>query len=296
MISVIGDVMLDEFWFGRITRLTPESENTPIVKIDKKDRALGGAANVALNISKLGEPVTLHGLVGADWTGQIVINLLKESNIPFNYVLDKSISTTNKIRVYNGEQYLYRIDVEDKAQNFQKDVAASLSKDIVVLSDYNKGTITDPQKIINESKLVFVDPKKDLLSYKGAFVLKPNFKEFLDWSLLSAKNSIEDFVYANYFELIEARRRLNVENLVITAGKEGCLLITEKVRLFKAPKTDEVDVTGAGDTFLAGLVCKYKETEDIKQAVRYANLVASTAVSKKGTSYVTDEEASKRFR
>lgn len=290
MISVIGDVMLDEFWFGEVHRNSPESAGTPIVKISNKEVSLGGAANVALNIHKLGESVSLHGILGYDDYRNQVIELLKTEGLSFNYVLDKTIPTTRKIRVYNRGIYLYRSDIECKAKDFQKDIQVGLSSDYVVISDYNKGTIRNAQKIIESCKYSFVDPKAPLEYYKNAFVLKPNFKEFIEWSGLTPEQSIEEFIYANYFELIKIRERLNVSNLIITAGAEGCILVTEKVRLFKAPKVDEIDVTGAGDSFLAGLVCKYKETNNIINAIKFANLVASIAVSKKGTAYVTKQE------
>lgn len=290
MISVIGDVMLDEFWFGEIYRNSPESDNTPIIKINSKKASLGGAANVALNIHKLGEEVNLHGILGYDSSKDSILDMLKTENLSFTYVLDRSTPTTRKIRVYDRNKYLYRSDIEGYAKDFQKDIQVGLSSNYVVISDYNKGAIKDAQKIISSCKYSFVDPKAPLEHYKNAFVLKPNFKEFIEWSGLTPEQPIEEFIYTNYFELIKIRERLNVMNLIVTAGSEGCILITEKVRLFKAVKAEEIDVTGAGDSFLAGLVCKFKETNDIIQAVKFGNLVASIAVSKKGTVYVTRQE------
>lgn len=290
MISVIGDVMLDEFWFGEVHRKSPENANTPIVKVNNKKASLGGAANVALNIHKLEQKVNLLGILGNDTSKDSILELIEKENLSFTYAIDKNTPTTRKIRVFDNSTYLYRTDIEGCAQDFQKFLQDDMSKEYVVISDYNKGTIKDAQKIIDYCKYSFVDPKAPLDYYKNAFVLKPNFKEFIEWSGLTSEYTIEAFIHTNYFNLVNIRKNLKVEYLIITAGSEGCILVTEKVRHFKADKVEEVDVTGAGDTFLAGLVCKFKETNDIVKAVKFANLVASIAVSKKGTAYVTKQE------
>jgi D-beta-D-heptose 7-phosphate kinase/D-beta-D-heptose 1-phosphate adenosyltransferase len=293
MIAVIGDVMLDEFWFGETTRFTPENQNTPIVKLSNIDKRLGGAANVALNISKLNQKVKLFGVVGEDEAGTDVKNLLDKYNLN-SFIIKKSCKTTRKIRVYANKTYTTRIDVEERIQYNQEQLLQSIKKynaEYLVLSDYNKGAIQDAKSIIQNCELkTFVDPKSALENYSGSFVLKPNLSEFSSWANLTQSFDIESFIYDNYFELIKSRNRLKVENLIITCGEDGCLLVTEKVRLFKAPSTKTVDVTGAGDTFLAALVCKFKETDSIIKAIQYANLVASIAVSKKGTAYVESSE------
>lgn len=293
MIAVIGDLMLDELWFGTVTRFTPESTNTPILGINNIDKRLGGAANVALNISKLKEQVKLFGIVGNDEAALDIKKLLSVNNIP-NAILTKSITTTRKIRLYSDKNYYSRIDVEERVKYNQQELINTLNLDSpthIVLSDYNKGTIQYPLEIItNTSAKVFSDPKSELENYSGSFVLKPNLNEFINWSNLKTSMYIEDFIHKNYFELIKARNSLCVENLIITCGEDGCILVTEKVKLFKPPLTNAVDVTGAGDSFLSALVCKYKENSNITSSIKYANLVASIAVSKKGTSYVEKQE------
>lgn len=294
MIGVIGDLMLDEFWFGSVNRYTPESANTPIVKVNNNKKLLGGAANVALNVKKLEEPVMLFGVIGTDQAGLDIQALIKENNMSYSIIKSPKVTTTRKIRVYNGNEYAYRIDIEEKQKHTQNDILGLLEAhdlEYLILSDYNKGSIENAQEIINSAQVpVFVDPKNSLDRYKGTFVLKPNFTEFIEWSNLKTCFYIEDFIHNNYFELIKIRNILNVTNLIITAGADGCILVTEKVRLFKAPTTKEVDVTGAGDSFLAALICRYKQTKNITKAVQYANLVASIAVSKKGTAYVNKSE------
>jgi D-beta-D-heptose 7-phosphate kinase/D-beta-D-heptose 1-phosphate adenosyltransferase len=163
-----------------------------------------------------------------------------------------------------------------------------------VISDYNKGTIENPKQIIDychkNNIEVFVDPKKDLIKYSGATVIKPNLKEFLEWSNLSFEFYVEDFIENNYSELLDCRKRLGIKFLIITVGAEGCILVSDKVKLYSAPKTEEVDVTGAGDSFLAGLVSQYYDNKNIDKSIAFANAVASKAVSKKGTSYVRRKE------
>ena len=293
MIAVIGDLMLDEFWFGTFTRFTPENNNTPILHINNVDKRLGGAANVALNISKLGKDVKLFGILGKDEAGLDILSLLNKHGIA-NSFITKNIVTTRKIRLYNGKNYSSRIDVEERLTYNQEELSTLLNREslsYIVLSDYNKGAIQNPKELIENTKVkVFSDPKSSLENYSGSFVLKPNLNEFISWANIKASLDIEEFIYSNYFELIKARNKLNVDNLIITCGEDGCILITEKVRLFKAPETKTVDVTGAGDSFLAALVCKFKETDNIIKSIQYANLVASIAVSKRGTSYVEKRE------
>jgi D-beta-D-heptose 7-phosphate kinase/D-beta-D-heptose 1-phosphate adenosyltransferase len=296
MIAVIGDVMLDEFWFGETTRFTPESQNTPIVKLTNIDKRLGGAANVALNINKLDQNVKLFGAVGEDEAGIDVKSLLEKHSLN-SFIIKKSCKTTRKIRVYTNKTYTSRIDVEERIQYNQEQVLEAIKKynaDYLVLSDYNKGVIQDAKSIIQNCGLkTFVDPKSALENYSGSFVLKPNLSEFTSWANLTQSFDIESFIHDNYFKLINARNKLKVINLIITCGEDGCILVTEKVRLFRAPTTNTVDVTGAGDTFLAALVCKFKETDNIIKAIQYANLAASIAVSKKGTAYVESSELKK---
>lgn len=298
MIGIVGDIMLDEYWFGSIDRFTPENKNTPIVLVSKKSRKLGGAGNVALNVQKLGDKsVTLYGVLGSDKASSHVSKIIKDNKLNKDIIYDNNVKTVQKIRVYDKNSYVSRIDLESKLIfDFDSLVNKVQNSNIqlLVVSDYNKGTIKDFSKLLEiaDKKHIkcFVDPKGDLAKYSGAFLVKPNLQEFLSWSGLGVSFYVEDFIYENRDELLECRNKLKVDNLLITAGSEGAILVNDRVKLYKAIQVKEVDVTGAGDTFLAGLVHAYNKTNNLHNAITFANAAAAIAVTKKGTVYVRSGE------
>lgn len=298
MITVVGDVMLDEYWFGSSTRNTPENKNVPVLKILKKKKRLGGAANVALNIKKLGLPVTLASVAGKDKASTELMTIINSFKLNKKFYFDDAIKTVQKIRQYSDDKYLFRTDIEKDiiydeqllVQNVQE-----LDFNILVLSDYNKGTIKNPQKYIELASQTgaktIVDPKKDFCLYKGADVIKPNLPEFLEWANLSLTFDIYTFIDDNKPFLKSLPKELSIPNIIVTIGKKGCMWITSDfIKVIPSPTVRSVDPTGAGDSFIAGLICGLSIEQDMYHAIITANQVAALSTTKKGTSYVRRNE------
>lgn len=288
MITVVGDVMIDQYIYGSSTRMSPECASAPVVKEYATEYYLGGAGNTAANIKYLGADVRV---VAAFSKNSKIRQMLGESEIPFSSV-DNENQDVIKTRVYSNGEYIARIDYDYLVScNYTKLVQAVFdrSPDMIVLSDYNKGTIKDPREIIQKANslglAVLVDPKKDLELYSGAFVLKPNLKEFCEWAEVSSESLTRDF-------LVNTVQSLQVQNLVITMGEQGVLLATADgiYGRFDAYKVKAIDPTGAGDSFLAGLAVALNEGKGIRKAIDFATKVAGIAVTKRGTSYVKRNE------
>lgn len=288
MITVVGDVMIDTYIHGSSTRASPECANAPVVKEFKTEHFVGGAGNTAVNIKHLGQEVRL---VASFNTGSPVCQLLADNKIPFTAVSNANKDVV-KTRVYSNGQYLTRIDYDYPVDCKYSDVVKSVfdrPTDLIVLSDYAKGTIRDPQEIIkkaNEKGLaVLSDPKQNLMYYRGSYVLKPNLKEFLDWAEITEEELTPEVLIYN-------AKRLEVAYLIITLGDRGCMLGSSEsmFKRFKALPVKANDVTGAGDSFLAGLAVAIEEGKGIQKAVDFAIRVAGVSVTKKGTSYVNRNE------
>ena len=175
MINVIGDIIIDEYWYGETTRVSPEAP-VPIVDLSRKKISLGAAGNVYMNIRMLSDKVALHGYY--DRAHGYIFDQLEATG---NLMVTEQMP--HKIRVFSGSHYMSRVDVEKTIEedDVQDKFFVPNQFDVVVLSDYNKGTVKDPQAIIKKSKRTIVDPKVSLDKYKGAFILKPNLKEFEDY-------------------------------------------------------------------------------------------------------------------
>jgi D-beta-D-heptose 7-phosphate kinase/D-beta-D-heptose 1-phosphate adenosyltransferase len=288
MITVVGDIMLDTYIYGSSIRMSPECSTAPVIKEFNTTHSVGGAGNTAINIHYLGQPVRL---VAAFNKSSKLNKLLASEQVPFIPVTNHNQDVV-KIRIYSNGQYLARVDYDYDVECSYSEVVKSVfdrSTDLIVLSDYNKGTIQNPQEIIakaNERGIaVLVDPKKDLESYRGAFVLKPNNKEFAEWA------DIQDYAVTPEI-VLEAVKALGVQNLIITLGEGGSLLATADgtYEIFKAHSVKTVDTTGAGDSYLAGLAVALNEGKNIRKAIKFANKVAGIAVTKKGTAYVKRNE------
>ena len=292
---VVGDVMLDRYWFGEVSRISPEAP-VPVVKVERIEERLGGAANVARNAAAVGAKTTLLSVVGDDDAGRSLSRMLAEGEIDAGLHVDRSIDTTVKLRVIGRQQQLLRIDFETapsheilqaKLAEFESRVAES---DVVILSDYGKGGLTHIAEMIRlaraAGKPVLVDPKgDDYAKYAGATVITPNRSELRD---VVGRWSSEAELFAKAQKL---RAELGLEALLVTRSEEGMTLFSEGETHHQAAQAREVfDVSGAGDTVIATLAVMLAAGADWDEAIRTANIAASIVVGKLGTAVVTREE------
>ncbi len=294
-ILVVGDVMLDRYWFGDVSRISPEAP-VPVVRIDKRDERLGGAANVARNAVALGAHTGLLGVVGQDEAGNLVEKLLHDLEIQTYLNRDVSISTIIKLRVIGRQQQLLRIDFEspptdtvlrDKLTQFN---ALLPQYDVIVLSDYAKGSLVNVAEMIASArklgKRILVDPKGDDFSpYAGASMLTPNKGE-LRRIVGAWKTEDELTVKAQ-----QLRIALELEALLLTRSEEGMTLYTAQEVIHMPAMAREVyDVSGAGDTVIATMAVMLGAGVPIADAVSIANRAGGIVVGKLGTATVTREE------
>lgn len=307
-VLVVGDLMLDKYWYGDSFRVSPEAP-VPIVNYEKETSILGGAANVAVNLSHLGVQTSLLGIVGDDTDAKYLKQEILNHKIQPHLITSSEASTIVKLRVIGRGQQLTRIDFEkefatEDARNLVITFKTLVSKyDAVILSDYAKGSLLFSQeliKIANDAGVkVFVDPKRcqDFSIYKDAFLVKPNLNEFF-----LVAGSITEIDYKSdleYQELITQKaialcRTLNLENLLVTMAEKGMTLFSKSnsTITIKAKTSDVFDVTGAGDTVIASLTASYLASEDLKLATRLSSYAAAIVVNKFGTSFVSLDELS----
>lgn len=297
VITVLGDLMLDRYWFGSAKRISPEAP-IPIINIQNSEDRLGGAANVALNLRSLEKNVVLAGAIGNDSEGKRFQNICSEQGIQTQLFIQDNFQTITKLRIISRQQHMLRCDFEelDYVHHTTPDYIESLFKlidqsKIVILSDYQKGFLHNPQPFIQYAKQknipIVVDPKgKDFTKYYGATLLTPNRSEF---------EAIVGVVHSEE-ELIEkAKQLLNdlaLEALLITRSEEGMTLIQKHQPPFSIPAKaqDVYDVTGAGDTVIATLVAMLAEDKPLTEATVIANIAASIVVGKLGASQVSVHE------
>ena len=294
-ILVVGDVMLDRYWFGDVSRISPEAP-VPVVRIEKREERLGGAANVSRNAVALGAAVGLLGVVGKDEAGDLVEQLLTELSVASYLNRDPAISTIIKLRVIGRQQQLLRIDFEspptdtvlrDKLTQYN---ALLPQYDVVVFSDYAKGSLVNVAQMIDTAraagKRILVDPKGDDFSrYQGASILTPNKAELRQ--VVGSWKS-EDDLTARAQQL---RAELDLEALLLTRSEEGMSLYTaEDVLHFPALAREVFDVSGAGDTVIATLAVMLGAGLPLGDAVATANRAGGIVVGKLGTATVTREE------
>ncbi|TCV90519.1 D-glycero-beta-D-manno-heptose-7-phosphate kinase [Sulfurirhabdus autotrophica] len=294
-VLVVGDVMLDRYWFGDVSRISPEAP-VPVVKIDRREERLGGAANVARNIVALGAQAALISVTGKDEAGDCLDRMLREEGITSVLHQDESISTTIKLRVIGRQQQLLRIDFETQPSHevllsAQEDFRRMLPEyDVVILSDYGKGGLTHIAQMIEMAnqagKPVLVDPKgDDYVRYRNATLLTPNRGEFKEVAG-SWKNEEELTRKAQ-----QLRTELNLQALLVTRSEEGMTLYREGDTLHQPAHALEVfDVSGAGDTVIATLGVMLAAGEELPEAMHMANRAASIVVGKLGTAVVHQEE------
>ena len=292
---IVGDVMLDRYWFGDVSRISPEAP-VPIVKVERSEERPGGAANVARNAAALGAQVSLLALVGNDEAGVTLKRLMRECGIDASLHIDDAVDTTVKLRVVGRQQQLLRIDFETTPSH--EALRAKLSEftqrlpgcDAVVFSDYGKGGLTHIAEMIAlaraAGKVVLVDPKgDDYASYAGATVITPNRSEMREvvgrW-----KNDEELEDKANAL-----RAELDLQALLVTRSEEGMTLFHAGGTVHEKAVAREVfDVSGAGDTVIATLAVMLANGADWSQAIHVANVAAGVVVGKLGTAVVTRDE------
>ncbi|HJV94322.1 MAG TPA: D-glycero-beta-D-manno-heptose-7-phosphate kinase [Azonexus sp.] len=292
---VVGDVMLDRYWFGEVNRISPEAP-VPVVKVERQEERLGGAANVARNAASLGAVTALLSVVGDDDAGRSLGRLLEEGLIDAGLHVDRDIDTIVKLRVIGRQQQLLRIDFETppsheilqaKLADFERRVADA---DVVILSDYGKGGLTHIAEMIRiaraAAKPVLVDPKGDEWGkYSGATVITPNRSELRE---VVGRWSSEDELIAKSQKL---RAELGIEALLVTRSEEGMTLFADGETHHQAAQAREVfDVSGAGDTVIATLAVMIAAGADWAEAIRVANVAAGIVVGKLGTAVVTRQE------
>lgn len=295
MIAVIGDVMLDEYIYGSSTRMSPECDTAPVVVINPSITSIGGAGNTALNIHHLDGDVKLYCAISPE---SELYNLVCTSGIKYHINNNQSADVVKR-RIYSNGQYLARLDIDSRIRHYETALVDAMIKDspkIVLISDYGKGTVKNPSSIIQKAKdagaVVLVDSKSNLYDFKGATVIKPNLKEFFEWAGIVQPRDIDDGITKLHKGLLtSALKELEVDNLIITIGERGCIHISQaNIDMYPALPIKSVDVTGAGDSFIAGLAVALSEGKSIKRAIQFANRAASIAVTKKGTQYVTRNE------
>ena len=294
-ILVAGDVMLDRYWFGEVNRISPEAP-VPIVRVERREERLGGAANVARNAVALGVETSLLGVIGEDEAGRNVETLLSEVGIRSYLNHDPSISTIIKLRVIGRQQQLIRIDFEEKpTEQILQDKLSRFNSliaehDVIVLSDYAKGSLVNVATMIQHAKqlgkYVLVDPKgSDYSIYRGASLLTPNKSE-----LRQVIGSWKD--EADLTSKVQAlRKELNLGALLLTRSEEGMTLFSDDEILHVPAMAREVfDVSGAGDTVIATVAAMLAEGKSLHDAVLIANRAGGIVVGKLGTATVTREE------
>jgi len=297
-VLVVGDVMLDRYWFGDVNRISPEAP-VPVVLVKRTEERPGGAANVARNITSLGGRCTLLSVVGEDDAGRALEDLLLRDRVTASLHRDRELSTTVKLRVVGHQQQLLRIDFERVPSH--EVLAAKLDEyerlvdeaDAVVLSDYGKGGLAHVQRMIQlakqHGKPVLVDPKgSEYTRYRGATLLTPNRSEFRE---VAGRWSDEADLERRARKL---REDLDLAALIVTRSEEGMSLFTKDESYREPTVAREVyDVSGAGDTVIGALSLMVAAGSDLHDAMKVANHAAGIVVAKLGTATASRSELEK---
>ena len=294
-VLVVGDVMLDRYWFGEVRRISPEAP-VPVVLVGRSEERPGGAANVARGVVALGAQCHLLSVTGQDEAGERLRELLEQSGVKTSLHRDPGVATTVKLRVIGRQQQLLRIDFETQPGHevllSQLSEFSSLLKDmdLVILSDYGKGGLKHIESMIRQcrdaGKPVLVDPKgDDYRRYRGATMITPNRTEFRQ----VAGSWQSDTELAGKAEKL--RQALELDAILVTRSEEGMTLYRQGEVSHEPAQAKEVfDVSGAGDTVIATLGTALGAGFPIREAMRLANRAAGIVVGKLGTAVVTREE------
>jgi D-beta-D-heptose 7-phosphate kinase/D-beta-D-heptose 1-phosphate adenosyltransferase len=295
-VLTVGDLMLDQYWFGPTTRISPEAP-VPVVNVQGSEARAGGAANVAMNLASLGVNTVLVGVTGSDANGRVLRELLAQRGIETDFVESSTRPTITKLRVLSSNQQVIRLDtegifdagdIEPLRQILKKRLPATK---VCILSDYAKGTLAAAPEIMSLCRdnhvTVLVDPKgRDFTRYRGASVLTPNFGEFE----AVVGRVLDDAQLVDRGQALCAE--LDLGALVVTLGERGMVVIRdEQAALFLPTRIREVfDVTGAGDTVIATIAAALAAGTSLDDAATLANLAAGLVVRKIGVATVTPSE------
>ena len=292
---VVGDVMLDRYWFGTVERISPEAP-VPVLHVQREQDRLGGAANVALNIKTLGGQVTLLSMVGEDEPARRLTQLLREQGVRTVLGQDPSLQTIVKLRLIGRSQQLLRVDFEQEPDHeilaqMLADFERELDQhDVVLFSDYGKGGLAHIPRMIElarrAGKPVLIDPKgKDYARYAGASVITPIRSELMQ--VVGSWQDEEDLQR----KAQALRERLSLQALLLTRSEEGMSLFeADRISHVKAQVREVADVTGAGDTVIATLALMLACGLPLQQAMEIANRAGGLVVAKFGTSTLSYEE------
>ncbi|MCS7245484.1 MAG: PfkB family carbohydrate kinase [candidate division WOR-3 bacterium] len=294
-ILVVGDLILDKYYFGNVERISPEAP-VPVVHVKKIVSRIGGAGNTALNLKNLGVNVDILGIVGNDENAIELLELIEKNGFKNDFIFKVENITTTKIRVISRQQHLIRIDFEEvKPISIEDKILKLLEEhlknyDIVIISDYNKGLITEniSQYIINSSKFTIVDPKgKNWKKYKNANIITPNVKELSEGLNLTLENEDKQLEIAGK----TAIERYNINSILITRSEKGLSYI-DRQRTIHVPtiESEVYDVSGAGDTVVASLAFGILCNIDMKEILEFANLCASIVIRHIGTYAIKKED------
>jgi rfaE bifunctional protein kinase chain/domain len=294
-VLVVGDVMLDRYWYGAVDRISPEAP-VPVLRVEREEERLGGAANVALNVRTLGARATLLTVVGQDQAADRLRDLLRAHDVESALRTDPQLATIVKLRVIGRAQQLIRIDFENEPDHevlgqMVETFADQLAQhDVVLFSDYGKGGLAHIPRMIElareAGKPVFVDPKgSDYRRYSGATVITPNRAELIQvvgrWR---DEAELEDKVGT-------LRASIGVDAVLLTRSEEGMTLFDRGGAIHEPARAREVfDVTGAGDTVIATLAALVGAGMTMAQAMRLANKAGGLVVGKFGTATLSYEE------
>lgn len=301
-VLVVGDIMLDRYWYGGTNRISPEAP-VPIVKVDALEERAGGAANVAMNITSLGGSARLIGFTGIDEPAKVLDEQLTKCKVHCDFVSVSTHPTITKLRVLSRNQQLIRIDFEEGFNNVDHTLileriesALSTSK-VLVLSDYAKGALTAVQAMIKQAQKanvpILVDPKgTDFERYRGATLLTPNMSEFE--AVVGVCKTEQEIIEKGY-QLI---KQYDLKALLVTRSEKGMTLLQLDKPIYHLPTQakDVFDVTGAGDTVIATLAASLAAGQPLEESCFLANAAAGVVVGKLGTSTVSQVELSNAIR
>ena len=297
-VAVVGDVMLDTYWWGNVDRISPEAP-VPVVAVTKKEQRIGGAGNVALNIASLGASVSMISVLGKDDDGEQLTALLQENNINAQYLVhSEQRITTNKIRIISRNQHMMRLDAEmaddmmvadeDRLLNAFENYIAAEKPAVVILEDYNKGVLTENviKRIISlcsrHAVLTAVDPKrKNFFAYEGVDIFKPNLKEVKD-----GLNIIREDVNINVLKdmHLQLQEKLKHRISLITLSEKGVFYNHQNdAAIIPTHIRSVADVSGAGDTVIAVAALVFAATADAKLMAEMANIAGGLVCEEVGT-------------
>ena len=294
-VLVVGDVMLDRYWYGAVDRISPEAP-VPVVRITREENRLGGCANVAFNAVSVGAQASLLSVVGDDEASHLLQDLIAKSGITPYFGRDAQLKTTVKLRVIGRQQQLLRVDFENTPQNevlssqTQQFMQLLVDHPVVLFSDYGKGGLAHVTGMIaaarKANKAVLIDPKgNDFSRYAGATCITPNRAEFQQ--VVGGWNSEEELSTKAH----SLRKQLQLDAVLLTRSEEGMTLFdAQGVAHIAAQGREVFDVTGAGDTVIATLAALVAAGMSLREAMPWANRAGGVVVGKFGTATVSYEE------